>query len=156
MSSYVERSPFNPLPSRDEPAAASAASGLYGERKPSPAQKTEAATADIPDVPVMTHAAMRKKAAAQRKVRGSALTIYACLFAFGIFAMMYITHTFAMQQLVQDVSAAQRELERVEMLHERRVLQYEQLTGPSEVFSRARALGFEHVGPADFVIERGR
>lgn len=158
MSSYVERTPFIPPSAGHRPKASGAAglSGLYGERKSAPVQEPVPAAAALPEAPVMTPAATRKQTAAAKKGKVSALTVYACLLAFGIFAMMYITHTFAMQQLVQDVSAAQRELERAEMLHERRVLQYEQLTGPSEVFSRARELGFVHVGPADFVIERGR
>ncbi|MCH8486356.1 MAG: hypothetical protein LAT75_05785 [Candidatus Cyclonatronum sp.] len=151
MSSYVERTPFSPSQAGKayEPFAGNPAS-VFGERMP---------VADTPAKPqdtFITAAAAKKQAAKKQEKKSGVLKIYGILFAVGLLAMAYITHQYAMQQLLDEVGQSQRELDRVQMIHEARVLRYQQLTGPSEVFSRARAQGFEHIGPADFVIERGR
>jgi len=70
----------------------------------------------------------------------------------GICGFIYINHVFTTQQLLQEVNLVQREFERVQIIHEDRSLTHDRLTGPAEVFSRARALGYQDSGPADHII----
>lgn len=156
MSTYVDKTSFPAFRAPDDARPAVPAPKLYGERIPAAAPQLPSEEGFGPENSVLTQAAVKKKAARKQKKKAGTLTVYSLLFAAGLLAMLYITHQFAMQKLLEEVGAAQRELDRVQMIHEARVLRYEQLTGPSEVFSRARELGFEHAGPADYVIERRR
>jgi hypothetical protein len=73
----------------------------------------------------------------------------------GVCGFAYITHVFTTQQLLQEVNQVQREFERVQMIHEDRTLLHDRLTGPGEVFSRARDMGYQDSGPADHLIITG-
>ncbi|AXJ00341.1 hypothetical protein CYPRO_1076 [Cyclonatronum proteinivorum] len=152
MSLYAERLSDAATTQQAEPAALP----QFGERR------QEKNTAQpVPGLPeagtdIMTPKARKKIAAKAGRRKESMLRTYLFLFALGFVAMIYITHIFATEKLLQQVSAAEQELERVQMIHDARMLRYEQLTGPSAVFERATELGFEHAGPADYVIERGR
>ncbi len=73
----------------------------------------------------------------------------------GVCGFAYITHVFTTQQLLQEVNEVRLEHDKVKNVHEDQLLTYEQLTGPAAVFTRARTLGYEQSGPADYVIIRG-
>ncbi len=73
----------------------------------------------------------------------------------GVAGFIYITHVFTTQNLLQDVNEVRLEYDKVRSIHETRVLDFEQITGPAAVFSRARELGYEQSGPADYIIIRG-
>ncbi|MCH8567873.1 MAG: hypothetical protein LAT67_06405 [Balneolales bacterium] len=70
----------------------------------------------------------------------------------GVCGYAYITHVFTTQQLLQEVSQVQREYSRVQMIYEDRSLTFDRMTGPADIFLRARELGYQDSGPADYVI----
>lgn len=71
----------------------------------------------------------------------------------GAAGLLYLTHIFATQQLHQEVQQLEREYNKAKRLHADYRLTYDRMTGPSEIYSRARELGFINGGPADKVIE---
>lgn len=64
----------------------------------------------------------------------------------------YITHVFSTQQLNSEVNELRRQFENVQATHASQALTYDRMTGPAEVYRRARELGFIDPGPADHVI----
>jgi hypothetical protein len=64
----------------------------------------------------------------------------------------YITHVFATQELYSEVNEMRRQYENVQANHATQALTYDRMTGPAEVYRRARELGFIDPGPADHVI----
>ncbi|MFU8861362.1 MAG: hypothetical protein ACNA8K_13170 [Cyclonatronaceae bacterium] len=70
----------------------------------------------------------------------------------GVLGYGYITHVFATQQLNSEVNELRRQFENVQANHASKALTYDRMTGPAEVYRRARELGFIDPGPADHVI----
>ncbi len=70
----------------------------------------------------------------------------------GVFGFLYITHVFNTQTALAELSQVQAEYERVNRTYEYQALNYERLSGPAEVYRRARILGFTDSSPADHVI----
>jgi hypothetical protein len=64
----------------------------------------------------------------------------------------YITHVFSTQQVNSEVNELRRQFENVQATHASQALTYDRMTGPAEVYRRARELGFIDPGPADHVI----
>lgn len=75
---------------------------------------------------------------------------------FGICGYVYISHVFTTQRLLVETREARQELERTELLYENRALQFEQMSGPSEVLRRAETMDLENFGPHDYVIQPGQ
>lgn len=70
----------------------------------------------------------------------------------GVLGYGYLTHVFATQQLNSEVNDLRRQFENVQANHASQALTYDRMTGPAEVYRRARELGFIDPGPADHVI----
>ena len=70
----------------------------------------------------------------------------------GLFGFIYITHVFSTQKALAELGQVQAEYERVSRTYENQALNYERLSGPAEVYRRARLLGFTDSSPADHVI----
>jgi hypothetical protein len=70
----------------------------------------------------------------------------------GVLGYGYITHVFATQELYSEVNELRRQFENVQANQASQALTYDRMTGPAEVYRRARELGFIDPGPADHVI----
>lgn len=70
----------------------------------------------------------------------------------GVLGYGYITHVFATQKLYTEVNDLRRQYENVHANHAAQALTFDRMTGPAEVYRRARDLGFIDPGPADHVI----
>jgi hypothetical protein len=70
----------------------------------------------------------------------------------GVLGYGYITHVFATQKLYTEVNDLRRQYENVQANHAAGALTFDRMTGPAEVYRRARDLGFIDPGPADHVI----
>lgn len=71
----------------------------------------------------------------------------------GAAGLVYLNHVFATQELLQEVQQMEREYNAAKRLHAEYQLTYDRMTGPAEIYSKARELGFVNGGPADQVIE---
>src|SRR5699024_10847719 len=71
----------------------------------------------------------------------------------GLLGMLYLKYVFATQELLREVQQAEREYNQVKRLHSNYRLTYDQMTGPAEIYEKAKDLGFINGGPAEKVIE---
>ena len=71
----------------------------------------------------------------------------------GLLGLLYLKHVFATQELLREVQQAEREYNQVKRLHSNYRLTYDQMTGPAEIYEKAKDLGFINGGPAEKVIE---
>jgi hypothetical protein len=66
---------------------------------------------------------------------------------------IYLTHVFATQELLGQVQQLQREFEQTQQMHDELKLRYDRMTGPANMYRKARELGFINAGPADQILE---
>lgn len=92
-------------------------------------------------------AALRKAIASITPFRMIAATLL-----LGVFGYMYISHVFYMQKLHTEVNNLRTEYEQVRIDQHNTQLTYERLTGPSDVYQRARQIGLIDGGPADKIL----
>jgi hypothetical protein len=72
----------------------------------------------------------------------------------GILGYLYISHVFYMQRLHTEVLRLRTQYEQVRLDQHNTQLTYERLTGPADVYQRARQIGLIDGGPADNLITR--
>ncbi len=70
-----------------------------------------------------------------------------------IFGFIYLTHVFATQELLGQVQQLQRDYEQTQQVHDELKLRYDRMTGPANIYRKARELGFINAGPADQILE---
>ncbi len=70
----------------------------------------------------------------------------------GILGLMYLTHVFSTQNLLQEVQQLEAEYNRARAQYDELKLQYDRMAGPAEVYRKAEEQGFINGGPADNVI----
>lgn len=70
----------------------------------------------------------------------------------GVFGYFYISHVFYMQQLHSEVMQLRTQYEQVKIDHLNAQLSFERLTGPADIYSRAKEMGLVDAGPADRII----
>jgi hypothetical protein len=73
-------------------------------------------------------------------------------FLIGICGVLYIGHVFDTQLALAEVNRLENEFNRVHRVYNQQRLTYDRLTGPKEIYQRARLIGFVNSGPADQVI----
>lgn len=71
----------------------------------------------------------------------------------GVFGVLYLSHVFATQQLLRDVQQLEREYRQAKRMNDNYRLTYERMTGPAEIYEKAKDRGFINGGPAERVIE---
>lgn len=71
----------------------------------------------------------------------------------GILGFSYITHVFNTQQILAQVNETRVEYERARIIYDNRALIYHRMTGPAEIYSRAKEQGFIDKDPSDRIIE---
>jgi|GEM_PF-450887 len=74
----------------------------------------------------------------------------------GCFGLLYITHVFSTQKLLEDVQVLEQEMNRITRIHAERRLEYDRMIGPKEIYQRAQERGFVNAGPADQAIKLKR
>lgn len=72
--------------------------------------------------------------------------------ALGLAGTLYLTHVFQTQNTLQEVQQIRIEHERAQRIHTEARRNYEQMTGPAEIYSRAQSLGMISGGATDPVI----
>lgn len=71
----------------------------------------------------------------------------------GVLGTLYLGHVFATQELLRDVEQLEKEYNKAKRHHADYRLTYDRMTGPKEIYQKAKELGFVNGGPADKVIE---
>lgn len=74
------------------------------------------------------------------------------LIVVGGLGIAYLTHVFNTRQLLQEVNQLEQQNQKVERLNKEYRLQYQRLTGPSEIYDEAEQMSFIHGGPADQIL----
>lgn len=70
----------------------------------------------------------------------------------GILGLMYLTHVFSTQRLLQEVQQLEAEYNRSRAQYDELKLQYDRMVGPAEIYRKAEEQGFVNGGPADNII----
>jgi hypothetical protein len=73
-------------------------------------------------------------------------------FLIGICGIIYISHVFSTQQTLTEVNQLENEYNKALRIYQEKRLTYERMTGPKEIYQKARELGFVNAGPADQII----
>ncbi|HET6528270.1 MAG TPA: hypothetical protein VFG39_05930 [Balneolaceae bacterium] len=73
--------------------------------------------------------------------------------ALGIFGVLYISHVFATQQLLREVQQLEREYNQARRLNNSYQLKYDRMTGPAQIYEKAKGMGLINGGPAERIIE---
>lgn len=105
---------------------------------PSPSQKTSKKVSQGNGI----------KLSAFKPTKIIAFTLVAAIFGF-----IYLTHVFATQELLGQVQQLQRDYEQTQQVHDELKLRYDRMTGPANIYRKARELGFINAGPADQILE---
>ena len=72
----------------------------------------------------------------------------------GVLGYFYISHVFYMQHLHAEVLQLRTQYEQVRLDQHNTQLTYERMTGPADVYQRARQIGLVDGGPADNLLTR--
>lgn len=70
----------------------------------------------------------------------------------GLCGLLYITHLLSTQQLLEEVQTLQHEYNRTHRIYNETKLAYDRMTGPKEIYQRARDAGFVNAGPTDEIL----
>ncbi|MGM0507204.1 MAG: hypothetical protein ACQER4_08485 [Bacteroidota bacterium] len=70
----------------------------------------------------------------------------------GLCGLLYITHLLSTQQLLEEVQTLQHEYNRTHRIYSETKLAYDRMTGPKEIYQRARDAGFVNAGPTDEIL----
>lgn len=70
----------------------------------------------------------------------------------GIFGLLYLTHVFSTQRLLEEVQTLEAEYNRARAQYDELKLRYDRMVGPAEIYRKAEGQGFINGGPADKVI----
>ncbi|MBU94474.1 MAG: hypothetical protein CL669_02645 [Balneola sp.] len=77
-----------------------------------------------------------------------AFTVVAAFLGF-----IYLTHVFATEKLLGQVRQLQKEYEQSQQVYDDLRLRYNRMTGPVDIYRKAKELGFINAGPADQILE---
>lgn len=72
--------------------------------------------------------------------------------AIGALGVLYLSHVFATQELLQEVQQLEQEYKKVKRAHDNYRLTFDRMTGPADIYQKAKQQGFINGGPADKVI----
>lgn len=70
----------------------------------------------------------------------------------GALGLLYLTHVFATQRLLDEVQTLEAEYNRARAQYDELKLRYDRMVGPAEIYRKAEEQGFVNGGPADKVI----
>jgi hypothetical protein len=113
-------------------------------RRSSRSARTKASSELELDIPASSSQALTERFKAWKMI--------SLIILIGIAGLFYVNHVFQTQAVLTEVSALERDYERVRRIHADRKFQFERLTGPAEVQRRASQQGLIHGGAAEGVI----
>lgn len=70
----------------------------------------------------------------------------------GVFGLLYLTHVFSTQRLLEEVQTLEAEYNRARAQYDELKLRYDRMVGPAEIYRKAEEQGFINGGPANKVI----
>lgn len=73
-------------------------------------------------------------------------------FLIGVCGILYIGHVFSTQQLLIEVNQLESEFNQTKRLYDEKRLTFDRMTGPKEIYQKARQEGFINPGTADRVL----
>lgn len=115
--------------------------------------KTQQNTAEAPVSMYATKPVKETAKEGSGKITPPFKMVLASLFI-GVLGYFYISHVFYTQQLHAEVNQLRTQFEQLRVEHTSTQLTYERMTGPAEVYDRAKSLGLIDGGPADRIINR--
>lgn len=99
-----------------------------------------------------THAAKRKSSSAIKVPRFSPWKIIMVTMGIGIAGFFYLTHVFATQTILKEVTELRNAHESAKRSHAENSLAYDRMTGPAQIYEKARNQGYIHGEGADPII----
>lgn len=73
-------------------------------------------------------------------------------FLIGVTGLLYLTHVFSTQKLLNEVQILEAEYNKARSQYDELKLTYDRMVGPAEIYRKAETKGFINGGPADNVI----
>ena len=70
----------------------------------------------------------------------------------GTLGMLYLTHVFTTQSILEEVQQLERQYDKARRIHAERKLNYDRLIGPTNIYPMAKEQGFINAGPVDRVL----
>lgn len=67
----------------------------------------------------------------------------------GLLGVFYLNHVFYTQKLLREVNVLKLEHQKIRRIHADRTLTFQRMTGPAEVYKRARSMGLQNGGTDD-------
>lgn len=98
----------------------------------------------------------RRKSTGQKKLTLPTIKPWKVIlgaFVLGTLGVLYLSHVFATQELLEEVQQLEREYNQARRMNDDYRLTYDRMIGPAEIYDKARAMGFINGGPAEKVIE---
>lgn len=74
-------------------------------------------------------------------------------FVAGVLGVLYLSHVFATQELLEEVQQLEQEYNQARRMNAEYRLTYDRMTGPAEIYEKAKELGLVDGGPAEKIIE---
>lgn len=100
----------------------------------------------------VTHAVKKKTPSPIKIPRIAPWKMILATITLGIIGFFYLTHVFATQEVLKEVSELRRAHETAKRSHAEHALTYDRMTGPASIYQKATTLGFIHGGAADPLI----
>lgn len=108
----------------------------------------DSTTSSSPKTSKNTNRSSLFKLSALKPTKVMAITLFMAVMGF-----FYLTHVFSTQELLSEVQKLEMEYKDAQLIHDELQLRYDRMTGPANIYRKARELGFINAGPADYVLE---
>ncbi|MEX0685188.1 MAG: hypothetical protein WD267_04255 [Balneolales bacterium] len=102
------------------------------------------------------HAVKKKSPSTIHVPRFSPWKVMLATISIGIVGFLYLTHVFATQEILKEVTDLRRAHETAKRSHAEHSLTYDRKTGPAEIYQIAKTQGFINGGAADPMIRMNK
>lgn len=100
-----------------------------------------------------TRANVQAPTSSKPTAQKSTWKIILSIIVFGALGALYLGHVFETQAILKETTILQREFDKVKRMKSDRRLMYQKMTGPAEVYAKAKELGLVNGGANDPVLE---
>ena len=108
----------------------------------------DSTTSSSPKTSKNTNRSSLFKLSALKPTKVMAITLFMAVMGF-----FYLTHVFSTQELLSEVQKLEMAYKDAQLIYDELQLRYDRMTGPANIYRKARELGFINAGPADYVLE---
>ena len=108
----------------------------------------DSTTSSPPKTSKNTNRSSSFKLSALKPTKVMAITLFMAVMGF-----FYLTHVFSTQELLSEVQKLEMAYKDAQLIHDELQLRYDRMTGPANIYRKARELGFINAVPADYVLE---